>query len=250
MNYQVLLVSDDMAWQTTSRRALEAAGHAVASARDSDDALRAIMAGLPGLVVHEPRGDEKALQLARHVRALPGGSTVPFIAVASEEERISFPLDAGYTTLLAKSATSAVLKATVEALLERRQRDPVGRGRPIVLVDDNAIQRKLLRLVLGQWGFRVEEAGSAREALELARRVPPAAIVSDFLMPGGDGLQLCSLAKRDRLLARVPFIVVSSILLTDQEVEAAHDFGADAFVSAGHQHRGLARALVALLGTA
>jgi len=127
-------------------------------------------------------------------------------------------------------------------------RDPVGRGRSIILADDSTLQRKLVRVSLVAWGFRVEEASSAREALRMARSSPPAAIVSDFLMPGGDGLTFCSVAKRDEQLARVPFIVVSSILCEGQQkLEGAKEFGVDAFVSSKPRHRALAQALRKLL---
>jgi PAS domain S-box-containing protein len=63
-------------------------------------------------------------------------------------------------------------------------------GMKVLVVDDEADTRDLLKIVLGQCGAEVVTAGSSREALELLPQVKPDVLVSDIGMPGEDGYEL------------------------------------------------------------
>ncbi|MDQ3685758.1 MAG: PAS domain S-box protein, partial [Acidobacteriota bacterium] len=63
-------------------------------------------------------------------------------------------------------------------------------GLKVLVVDDDADTRELLKAVLGSRGVEVSAAGSAQEALELIERLRPAVLVSDIGMPGEDGYDL------------------------------------------------------------
>jgi CheY-like chemotaxis protein len=66
----------------------------------------------------------------------------------------------------------------------------------VLLVDDDSDTRQLLRGHLEQEGARVMEAASAAQALELlSDGVAPALLLTDYRMPGGDGLQLLRSAR-------------------------------------------------------
>ena len=55
----------------------------------------------------------------------------------------------------------------------------------ILIVDDSRLQRRIMRSLLERWGYSVTEAASAREALEIAARLMPDLVISDWMMPGG-----------------------------------------------------------------
>lgn len=65
----------------------------------------------------------------------------------------------------------------------------------ILVVDDNATERKLMRTYLNHRGYRVMEAENGLKALEIIRRTPPDIILSDLEMPQMDGLQLLARVK-------------------------------------------------------
>jgi response regulator RpfG family c-di-GMP phosphodiesterase len=70
-------------------------------------------------------------------------------------------------------------------------------GRPSVLiVDDDAPLRSLLRATLGADDYDVREAGSAEEAFELIRFWEPRIVLLDVNLPGMDGLTFCSELRR------------------------------------------------------
>jgi len=65
-----------------------------------------------------------------------------------------------------------------------------GSRRALVVEDDVAI-RELLRLHLSLAGFRVEEVGDGRGALERVRATPFDVIILDLMLPGLDGITVC-----------------------------------------------------------
>ena len=102
--------------------------------------------------------------------------------------------------------------------------EPGGAGRPLVLVvEDDAANARLLRFHLEAAGYQVVEAQREAQALELARRLQPRAILLDLLLPDGeDGLRVLEAVKRDERLRGVPVLVVSVV----QETERARTLGA------------------------
>jgi len=69
---------------------------------------------------------------------------------------------------------------------------------PLVLVaDDDVNLRKILSLFLRNAGYSVLEAQNGREALELAKRKRPDAVILDIMMPLLDGFTVCKLIKDD-----------------------------------------------------
>jgi CheY-like chemotaxis protein len=69
---------------------------------------------------------------------------------------------------------------------------------PLVLVaDDDVNLRKVLSLFLRNAGYTVLEAENGRQALELAKRKRPAAVLLDIMMPLLDGFTVCKLIKDD-----------------------------------------------------
>ncbi len=57
----------------------------------------------------------------------------------------------------------------------------------ILVVEDNPITRKMLRLALQAEGYSVLEAPDGRTALELTARSKPDLIIQDLLLPDMDG---------------------------------------------------------------
>jgi phosphoserine phosphatase RsbU/P len=100
----------------------------------------------------------------------------------------------------------------------------------VLVVDDSRAQRKLLAASLTRQGFSVVDAGSGDEALEIARRDPPDLVLSDWMMPGMDGLELC---RQVRALPHENYIYF--ILLTSKSEKGAVaqglDVGADDFLT-------------------
>ena len=96
----------------------------------------------------------------------------------------------------------------------------------ILIVDDEAQIRTLLRTTLVRSGYAVVEAGTAREALNALEIDKPRVVLLDLGLPDRDGLELVTRLQR----ADTRVIVVSARDDTDQKV-AALDLGASDYVT-------------------
>ena len=95
---------------------------------------------------------------------------------------------------------------------------------PVVLVvEDEPQMRRFLRASLGSHGFRLVEAGTAKEALALATSENPEVILLDLGLPDGDGI---ALTRSLREWSSVPIIVLSARGREADKVEAL-DAGSD-----------------------
>lgn len=100
----------------------------------------------------------------------------------------------------------------------------------ILVVDDSAAQRRVLSLSLARWGYEVAEAASGEAALELCRACAFDIILSDWMMPGMTGLDLCRALRAMQREAYGYFILLTS--KSDKtEVADGLDGGADDFLS-------------------
>jgi len=97
----------------------------------------------------------------------------------------------------------------------------------ILVVDDDAAIRRLLRNTLIRADYAVVEAADAKSALRQAGAEHPDAVLLDLGLPDRDGLGLIPLLRTDR---DVVILVVSARDAVDEKV-AALDLGADDFVT-------------------
>jgi CheY-like chemotaxis protein len=96
----------------------------------------------------------------------------------------------------------------------------------VLLADDRAEDRQLLRVILERLGYNVVEASDGIQALELARKVRPRLILSDILMPKMDGFMLCRKLHADDELRHVPFVFVTATHSEPRYQQFASEVGA------------------------
>ena len=101
----------------------------------------------------------------------------------------------------------------------------------ILVVDDIATNRKLLRVTLEAEGHETLEAADGVEALQILAGEMVDAVISDILMPNMDGFRLChALRKSDRLHA-LPFIIYTSTYTSPDDMKLAQTVGADKYLT-------------------
>lgn len=103
------------------------------------------------------------------------------------------------------------------------------RGYLILLVDDEACMRVLLREFLERTGLRVVEAENGREAIETAIRERPRLILMNYLMPVMDGLTASRIIREDPQLNGIP-IILNSACDEDETREGALQAGCVDFI--------------------
>lgn len=106
----------------------------------------------------------------------------------------------------------------------------VGPRKTILVVDDVATNRALLRDLLGSLGFRTVEAESGSSALMQTQAVRPDMVLLDMVMPGMDGIETTRRLRADARTADTPVLMISASS-TPEEEERSLDVGANAFLA-------------------
>ncbi|HVL81738.1 MAG TPA: response regulator transcription factor [Actinomycetota bacterium] len=114
----------------------------------------------------------------------------------------------------------------------------------ILLVDDEDLVRRVVRVVLEAEGHEVAEASSGEQALDEVERAVPDAVILDLIIPGMDGFEICKKLKAIRPGPKV--LVLSGIPATDSG-EEARAAGADDVMSKPFSALDLLSRLTALL---
>jgi len=96
----------------------------------------------------------------------------------------------------------------------------------ILVVERNPVVQRLERYFLEQSGYTVEFAVDGKSALERARELRPHIVVTEIMVPGLDGLNLCRLLKSDPETAHARVLIFSHLHAEDR----AQEVGADAFL--------------------
>ena len=102
--------------------------------------------------------------------------------------------------------------------------------RTILVVDDSRAQRRLLGMMLKNWGYRVLEAKCGEDALSISARDAPDLVISDWMMPGLTGPEFCAAFRRQPNQEYAYFVLLTS--KTDSaDMAAGLELGADDFLT-------------------
>jgi two-component system, OmpR family, alkaline phosphatase synthesis response regulator PhoP len=100
----------------------------------------------------------------------------------------------------------------------------------ILIVDDEAPIRELIRYNLEKEGFGTVSAENGTEALRLARNGNPSLIILDLMLPDMSGLDVCRVLKNDTKTMAVPIIIVTA-KTEDADIVTGLELGADDYVT-------------------
>jgi len=100
----------------------------------------------------------------------------------------------------------------------------------VLIVDDEAVIRRLLETSLKTWGYEVVTASGGEQAWEILKQDDaPALAILDWTMPGMDGLELC---KKVRALqkSKKPYLIFVTAKARTQDIVTGLEAGADDYI--------------------
>lgn len=103
-------------------------------------------------------------------------------------------------------------------------------GAPILIVDDNASNTKLMAFLLAANGYDVRTAGDAEAALRVLTAFHPRLILMDIQLPGMDGLSLTRQLKADPATRDILIVAATAYAMKGDE-ERARAAGCDGYVT-------------------
>jgi PAS domain S-box-containing protein len=125
-------------------------------------------------------------------------------------------------------------------------------GLRVLVVDDNATNRRILEEMLASWRMTPMSVGDATSALATLHQTAGGprrfdVVIADCQMPDVDGFTLARRVKRDAQLADTPIVMLTS-LGDPRDVARCRRLGVDAYLSKPVKHSDLLDALVTLYG--
>jgi len=102
--------------------------------------------------------------------------------------------------------------------------------KPILIVEDNEKNLKLVRDVLQVKGYATIEAGTGEEGVKLAVEHKPSLILMDIQLPGISGIEALRILRADPKTAAIPVIAVTASVM-QQDRKLITEAGFDAYVS-------------------
>ena len=120
-------------------------------------------------------------------------------------------------------------------------------ARRILVVEDNPMNLKLVRDVLGFAGYDVVEATSGEEGLRVVQENPPDLVLMDLQLPGIDGTETLHRLRQGSLRRDVPVIAVTAFAMPEDRDRAALA-GFDGYIEKPISIRDLPGQIEAFLG--
>jgi signal transduction histidine kinase/CheY-like chemotaxis protein len=207
----VLVIDDDSTVHDLMQRFLTKEGLHLVAASNGEDGIRFARELRPALITLDvlmPGMDGWAVLTA--LKADPALVDIPVIMLSIVDEK---PM--GYALGAAEYLTKPVDWDRLAAVLRKYEcaRPPC----PILIVEDDAGLREMLRRRLERERWTVIEAENGRAALEQMEKSPPDLILLDLMMPEMDGFDFLEEIRKHQNWRAIPVIVVTAKELTDDE---------------------------------
>jgi signal transduction histidine kinase/DNA-binding response OmpR family regulator len=207
----IFVIDDIEDSHETFRMMLEPAGYRVTGVTDSRQAIAAIKQCSPRLIISDvqmPHLD--GWELLAQIKNDPAIAYIPVI--------ICSVVDQG-TIGLVLGARKHIVKPIREETLLAVVRECVESTAHVLVVDDNADARQVMRGILAAIGYNLGEASNGVEAMAAIAANKPDLIILDLMMPEMDGFEVLRLLRGNEAYATIPVIIVSAKDLDAQEHE-------------------------------
>ena len=139
----------------------------------------------------------------RALKADPLTAAIPVVMVSMLEDR-----DIGHALGAADYLTKPFDRQQLVSALRRYRRD--GALRPVLVVEDDAATRDVIKRALERDGWAVSEAENGRRGLLSVARHVPDLIVLDLMMPEMDGFEFVAELRKSESGRRIPVVVVTA----------------------------------------
>jgi len=207
----VLVIDDDSTVCDLIRRTLEKDGYRVAWANSGQEGLEMARRLRPSAItldVMMPVMDGWAVLAA--LKSDPELATIPVIMVTMiDEKRFGYSL--GASDYLTKPIDRSRLATIID-----KYRKPIGGGK-VLMIEDNADTREMVREMLERDGWLVVEAANGLDGLSKLDEPLPDLILLDLMMPEMDGFAFAAELRRHPEWREIPILVMTAMDLSAED---------------------------------
>ena len=207
----VLVVDDEKTTRELIARGLEKEGFRPMVAASGEEALQLARERKPDVIsldVLMPGMD--GWMVLRALKADPLTAPIPVVMVSMLDDR-----DIGHALGASDYLTKPFDRQKLVAALRRYRRD--GTQRPVLVVEDDASTREVIKRALERDGWAVSEADNGRRGLQSVARHVPDLIVLDLMMPEMDGFEFVAELRKSESGRKIPVVVVTAKEITEED---------------------------------
>jgi signal transduction histidine kinase/DNA-binding response OmpR family regulator len=207
----VLVVDDEKATRELITRGLEKEGFRLLNAASGDEALRLAREKRPDVIsldVLMPGMD--GWTVLRALKADPLTAAIPVVMVSMLDDR-----DIGHALGAADYLTKPFDREKLVVALRRFRKG--SSPRPVLVVEDDAPTREVIRRSLEKDGWQVSEAENGRRGLQSLARAQPDLILLDLMMPEMDGFEFVAELRKSESGRKIPVVVVTAKEITEED---------------------------------
>lgn len=113
--------------------------------------------------------------------------------------------------------------------VEAGDTEPNEKSKTVLIIDDNADIRQLVRSLLAD-DYSVIQAANGLQGIKLASKYIPDMIICDVMMPGIDGMETCRRLKAEMITSHIPVLMLTACSMDEQRIEG-YACGADAYLA-------------------
>ncbi|MCS6861422.1 MAG: response regulator [Abditibacteriales bacterium] len=207
----VLVIDDDATVHDLLRRFLSKEGFHVEGARGGEEGLRRARALRPAVITLDVMmPDMDGWTVLHALKADPDLAGIPVVMLTIvDDKNRGFAL--GAADYLSKPIDRDRLFAVLRKYGDQR------RAQPVLVVEDDAPTRALLRRTLEKEGWTVLEAENGRVALERIKECRPSLILLDLMMPEMDGFEFLQEMRQSAAWQSLPDVVITAKDITAAE---------------------------------
>jgi hypothetical protein len=210
---RVLVIDDDSAVRELLTRTLEAEGFSTKVAANGEEALALARSWKPAVITLDvlmPGMDGWAV--LRELKADPQLADVPVImlSIVGDQNR-ALGIALGASDFLTKPVDRGRLVRLIDHY--RADSQPIS----VLLVEDDAPTREMIRRLLAAEGCQVMEAANGKNALQSLHQQRPDIILLDLMMPEMDGFELLAELRSHEQWRTIPVVVVTARELNEED---------------------------------
>jgi len=207
----ILVIEDDQAMADMLERILSKEGYDVMVATSGAEGLEMMRCIRPSVVTLDVMLPEvSGWTVLQEMKNDPVLAEIPVLMLTvTEDPALGFAL--GAAEYLTKPVDTEKLLRTLGRYTSQSL------SGPILVVEDDPAQRRLVKSALEGLGRAVEEAGNGREALEAVAKARPAVILLDLMMPEMDGFEFVRVLRQDEKNRNIPVLVLTAMDLSPEE---------------------------------
>jgi CheY-like chemotaxis protein/nitrogen-specific signal transduction histidine kinase len=206
----VLVIDDDPASRQLVARMLSKDGFRVVEAPNGEEGLRLARAERPDVITLDvlmPGLDGWGVLTA--LKNDPALASIPVVMLTiTDEQNLGFALGA------AEYLIKPIERARLSAVLARYRRGP---GAGVLIVEDDADTRAMLRRSLEKEGWSVSEAENGRVGLDRVASELPSLVLLDLMMPEMDGFEFLDQLRRRPAGTAPDVVVITAKELTEED---------------------------------